>query len=50
MTAEAMSGARDDCLLAGMDDYIAKPVRLEDLAAALDRSLRAECPAPVELP
>jgi CheY-like chemotaxis protein len=37
MTANAMQGDRDKCLEAGMDDYISKPVRLEDLRAALQR-------------
>jgi CheY-like chemotaxis protein len=39
MTAEAMTGARERCIEAGMDDYIAKPVRLEDLVGALQKWL-----------
>jgi len=38
MTANVMASDRDRCLEAGMNDYVAKPLRLADLFAALDRA------------
>jgi PAS domain S-box-containing protein len=37
MTANAMEGDREECLAAGMDDYLAKPIRPDELERALAR-------------
>ena len=36
MTANAMQGDREKCLEAGMDDYISKPLRLEDILRVIN--------------
>jgi CheY-like chemotaxis protein/HPt (histidine-containing phosphotransfer) domain-containing protein len=45
MTALSMAGDRERCLAAGMDDYVAKPIRGEQLEEVLERWL---APGPAE--
>jgi signal transduction histidine kinase/CheY-like chemotaxis protein len=52
LTANAMAGDADKCFSAGMDDYLSKPVRPEDLGKVLGKWLQAgslvSAPPPAE--
>ncbi len=44
VTANAMQGDRERCLAAGMDEYLAKPVKLEELRLVMQRWIEAPAP------
>ena len=48
MTANAMQGDRERCLTAGMDAYISKPIRVNELVQALEQSVLTSQSAPSE--
>lgn len=48
MTAHSLVGDRDRCMETGMDDYLSKPVRFDDLASALGQCPASRRPVPGE--
>ena len=42
LTANAMAGDRERCLSAGMDDYLGKPIRFDELEAVMERARQSK--------
>jgi signal transduction histidine kinase/CheY-like chemotaxis protein len=50
MTANAMAGDREQCLRAGMDDYVTKPFKREEIVEAVERIMAGAGPARPDRP
>ncbi len=50
MTAHAMRGAREECLAAGMNDYVTKPIDTKQLFAVMAAWLKGKTPGAFETP
>jgi CheY-like chemotaxis protein len=50
LTANAMQGDRELCVAAGMDDYISKPVKIQEIAGAIRRHFGKATQTTAELP
>jgi len=46
MTAHALAADKERCLQSGMDDYVSKPVELQDLRSALERAAQRRASRP----